>query len=290
MLGEKSIGSEFIAKKKSASWKDAVRKGMDTVFPHLEAVSLKENFYHPRNPIVRKVVEGLSVLGAPDIKISGKENIEKALETTNGKNLVFVMRHLSNFDTAAVELALKRAGFKEIVSKLIFLQGIKLDKNPVTKVFQGAFNRIKVWPPSLPAKNGEEKIKRREMMKKSLKSSKRALEEGHVLGIYCEGGRSYDALLKPAEPTAIHYLTLQPDTIAIPVTIRGTNKVLPPGAFIIFPAAPVKVDFGEPINITSLMKEYEHLPRPHEKYKKIGDFIMKKIAQKLPEKLRGHYA
>lgn len=284
MMGEIFVG------KKSASWKNLIEKGLDVVFPHLQAVPLKESFYHPRNPIVGKITDAMSIWGAPDIKISGKENVEEAIGITDGKNLVFVMRHLSNFDTAAVQLALKRIGFGKIVSKLIFLQGIKLDKNPVTKVFQKAFNRIKVWPPSLPAKSEEEKIKRKKMMKESLESSKKALKEGHVLGIYCEGGRSYDALLKPVEPAAIHYLTLQPNTIVIPVTIRGTNRVLPPGAWLIFPAAPVKIDFGEPINITTLMKECEKLPHHREKYKKVGDFIMKKIAKKLPEHLRGAYS
>jgi 1-acyl-sn-glycerol-3-phosphate acyltransferase len=276
--------------KKSSPWKDATITVFDRIFPHLEAVPLKKDFYYPKNPVLAKIAEGLSIWGAPDIRVSGKENIEDAIKISKGKNMAFVMRHISHFDTPAVERALRKLGFGEIVDKLIFLQGTKLDKTPIASNFLWSFNRIKVWPPGVPADSEKEKIERWKMTEESLNSTKKALEKGYSIGIYCEGGRSYDGTLKPAEPAAIHYLTLQPDTIAIPVTIRRTNGVLPRGSWLIFPAAPVDVNFGEPINITSLMEEYKHVPRHHERYRKIGDYIMRKIAQKLPEKFRGVYA
>ncbi|OGH25120.1 MAG: hypothetical protein A3B47_03430 [Candidatus Levybacteria bacterium RIFCSPLOWO2_01_FULL_39_24] len=249
---------------------------------------LKRKFFHRKQIIVEKIVEGLGIFGAPDIRVGGKENLEKALELTKGKNLAFVMNHTSNFDTPALERSLKKIGFGEIVPKLIYLQGIKLDKNPVAKIFLGGFNRIRVWPPNLPAENETEKIERKKMTRESLESAKRALGEGYFLGIYCEGGRSYNGKLKEVEPAAIHYLTMQPDTIVIPVAIRETDKVLPRGSFIIFPAAPVNVNFGEPIIISFLLQEYQNLPND-EKHKKIGDFIMGKIAKQLPEEYRGVY-
>jgi 1-acyl-sn-glycerol-3-phosphate acyltransferase len=249
---------------------------------------IRNKFFHPKQLIVGKIVEGLSLVGAPDILVCGKENLEKAMEITKGKNLIFMLRHISNFDTPAFELALRRAGFGEIVPRLIYLQGIKLDRNPVSKIFQGAFNRIKVWPPSLnesEKENGE----RVAMTKKSLESSKKALEKGYILGIYGEGGRSYTGELKQLEPAVIHYLTLQPNTVVLPVAISGTDNVLPPGSFVILPTDRVKIDFAEPINVDSLVKEHKHL-KPHERRKKIADFIGRNIAKRLRPRERGAYS
>lgn len=239
-------------------------------------------------PVVRRIVEGLTFLVAPDIQVNGKENLKEAITVTGGKNLIFMLNHLSNFDTPAFELSLRRAGFGEIVPKLIYLQGIKLDRNPVAKIFLGAFNRIRVWPPSLPVKNEKEKEERQTMTRKSLDSSKKALQEGYILAIYGQGGRSYSGKLTPAEPAVIHYLTLQPNTVVVPVAISGTEEVLPPGSFILLPAQ-ITVDFGEPIRVNSLMKEYQNFPR-HERRKRIADFIMRDIAKRLPPKYRGVYS
>lgn len=233
-------------------------------------------------------MEGFTLWGAPDIHVGGRGNLKEAIRLTDGRNLIFMLNHISNFDTSAFEMALRRMGFEEIVQKLIFLQGIKLDRNPAASLFLGGFNRIKVWPPNLDPKNEKEEKERIKLTRESLMLSKRALQEGFALGIYIQGGRSYTGKLTPAEPATIGYATLLPNTIIVPVGISGTEKVMPHRSPLPFPVSKVSVNFGEPINMDSLLKNYQNLPN-YKKRKEVADFIMRKIAYRLPEEYRGIY-
>ena len=172
--------------------------------------------------------------------------------------------------------------------KVIYLQGIKLDKNPIAKLLLPAYKRIKVWPPSLPANSKRAMLKRTAMLRESLTFSKRALNEDHNLAIYAEGGRSYHAKLKKGEAAIAHYLQINPNAIIVPVSISGTEKIMPPGSFLIF-SRPATVSFGEPIEVKFLNEKFKDLPN-NERREKIVDYIMHKIAERLPEKYRGVYS
>jgi 1-acyl-sn-glycerol-3-phosphate acyltransferase len=247
---------------------------------------LKRKFFHKREPVMQMVVEGLTALTAPTIKVGGKENLKKAIETNQGRNIVFIANHLSNFDASAILQVLRRTGFGEIAEKLIFLQGIKLNKTPVANILLQGFNVIPVWPPTLTPKNKEEEEKRMALTRESLIDAKKALKQGYNLLIFAEGGRSRDGTLGEAEPAITSYLTLEPGTQVVPVAISGTEEALPPGGIIPRPSVKIRVDFGKPIDIASLMTEYKNISH-HERKKRIMDLTMRNIAKLLPAKYRG---
>jgi 1-acyl-sn-glycerol-3-phosphate acyltransferase len=244
--------------------------------------------FHP----VKKTVEILANIYAPNIEIGGKENLEEARrQLGEGKKLIFMSNHLSNFDTPVLDKALKETGFNDIRQKLIYLQGIKLDQDPRTKIFLGAFKRIKVWPPTLKPKNEKEEAQYKSLTRESLEFSKKALSRGYHLGIFPEGGRSYSGQLKEGKATVAHYLELIPNTIVLPVSIYGTEEVMPiKNKFLPnFNHAHVTITFGKLISLESLNQEYGNLHHS-ERNNQIIDVIMKSIAQNLPEKYRGTYS
>lgn len=264
-----------------------------TIFEAPEKLSkrqkIKKNFFYIKDQFIpKKITEFLTFIFASNLEIKGKENLKKTHEMTNNKQIIFISNHLSNFDAPAFEYALTATEFGEMKEKVIYLQGIKLDKNPAVKFFLGSFKRIKVWPTSLPPRNAKEKRERSKMIKDSLTSSEKALQENYNLVIFAEGGRSYNGKLKEGEPAVTHYLNLHPDAVVVPVSISGTEKILPRGSIILVPL-PATITFGEPIEVKALDEMFKHLPNG-EKRKPTIDFIMGKIAQNLPEKYRGVYA
>lgn len=249
-----------------------------------------EAFYHKRQRIPQAITETLAFMFAHDIEIGGEENLTEARRQAGDKNMVFVLNHLSNFDTSAFLRSLKLAGCEEIIPNLIFFQGVKLDRNPISKFLIGSVNKIKVWPTSINAKAEKKKGERITMIRKSLECSKKALNDGYNLVIYAEGTRSRSGGLQQAESAVAHFFELVPDTTIMPVAICGTEKILPPGSPIPIPSLdPIAVNFGQPIRMDDLSMKYSHLPRS-ERRKETIDFIMGRIAQNLPSEYRGKYA
>jgi 1-acyl-sn-glycerol-3-phosphate acyltransferase len=245
-------------------------------------------FYIKDQFIPKKMTEAATSFFASRLKVEGKENLEKTHKLTGDKRIVYALNHLSNFDAPAFLHSLSTMGYEEMKQKIIFLQGIKLDRNPAVKLFLMSFNRIKVWPTSLSPKNEKEKHKRTAITKNSLASAEKALQENYNLAIYAEGGRSYNAKLKNGEPAVAHFFELHPDTVIVPVSIYGTEKIMPVGR--LWPSRhPATIAFGEPIEAKSLTGMFEHLPN-NKKNKEVVDYVMKKIAEKLPEKYRGVYS
>jgi len=240
-------------------------------------------FYISDQWIARKITEAATSFFGSRVNVEGKENLEKI----HKRKKIYALNHLSNFDAPAFLQSLSTVDEK-MKEKIIFLQGIKLDRNPAVKLLLMSFNRIKVWPASLPPKNEKEKHKRTTMTRDSLTSAKKALQENYNLAIYVEGGRSYNAKLKEGESPVTHFFELDPDTVIVPVSIYGTEKIMPVGRF--WPSRhPATITFGEPIEAKSLIEMYKHL-RSDKRHKAVIDYVMGKIAQNLPEGYRGVYA
>lgn len=250
---------------------------------------IKKKFYYIKDHIVpKKMTEIISSVIASKLKIEGKENLDETYRITKGKQIIFILNHLSNIDTFIFRHALTKAKHEEMRENTIFLQGIKLDRNPAAKLFLKAVPRIKVWPPSLVPKNNKEIKKRRAMNKESLVFSRKALQKGRNLAIYAEGGRSYDSKLKKVESAIAHYIDLSPDAIVVPVSISGTEHIMPRRKLIPQPY-PAIIVFGKPIEAKSLKEMFIHLSN-NERREKTMNFIMGKLAQNLPENYRGAYS
>src|SRR6202165_4617953 len=81
----------------------------------------------------------------------------------------------------------------------------------------------------------------------SVRDSVKALEQGLNMTIYIEGKRSFDGKLLPFKKGPF-YLAEECKVPVVPITISGTEKVMPKGRFAIRPGtATVTVEFHDPI-------------------------------------------
>ncbi|MDP9463455.1 MAG: 1-acyl-sn-glycerol-3-phosphate acyltransferase [Actinomycetota bacterium] len=78
----------------------------------------------------------------------------------------------------------------------------------------------------------------------------KALEQGHVLGIYPEGTRSRDGLLHRGH-TGVAQLALMTGAAVVPVGLVGTDRIQPIGARLPRPFRRAEIRFGPPLDPAS---------------------------------------
>ncbi len=102
----------------------------------------------------------------------------------------------------------------------------------------------------------------------------RALQEGHVCGIFPEGGRTHDGLLEePKEGAAT--LALRTGAPLVPVTICGAYGAWGRGRPLPRPA-PISLCFGEPLHVRRRVDAPK--ATPHERRREVTFELMSRIA------------
>lgn len=76
----------------------------------------------------------------------------------------------------------------------------------------------------------------------------RALQHGHAVGIFPEGGRTLDGLITPPRP-GVGALAINSGAPVVPVTIDGAYDAWPAGQSLPRPA-PIQLVFGAPISFS----------------------------------------
>jgi 1-acyl-sn-glycerol-3-phosphate acyltransferase len=108
----------------------------------------------------------------------------------------------------------------------------------------------------------------------ALDTAASVLEEGKLFGIFPEGTRSRDGNLHRGR-TGIARLALRTGAPVIPVGIRGTDRIQPPGASIPRLFRGCEVSFGPPIPV----EHYRNRSREPGVYRGLTDEIMYAICQ-----------
>jgi 1-acyl-sn-glycerol-3-phosphate acyltransferase len=118
----------------------------------------------------------------------------------------------------------------------------------------------------------------------ALRAARGILRRGEPVLIFPEGTRSLAASMQPALPGAAAVAVLSGAPL-VPVAITGTEHIRFPSVFLrgLWRARPyVRVEFGQPftlpLELTSASKAME-----------ASDFIMRRVAELLPESYRGAY-
>jgi 1-acyl-sn-glycerol-3-phosphate acyltransferase len=107
----------------------------------------------------------------------------------------------------------------------------------------------------------------------ALASARKILGDGELFGIYPEGTRSHDGRLYRGR-TGVARLALETGVPVIPVAVRGTDVVAPPGKKFGTFTRPV-VRFGKPLDFS----RYEGLEKDRYILRAITDEIMYEIMQ-----------
>lgn len=198
-----------------------------------------------------------------NINIAGGENL-KGIKTPT----IFVSNHLSNSDGLVLDKALKEID-------PTFVAGEKLSNNAVTSI---GINVIKTTniKPNTADKEGLEKIVK-------------LVKQGESLLIFPEGTRSRVNSLIEAKK-GILLIARMTGAPIVPIGLHGTEKLLPINKegnmrMETFDYADVYVNIG---------KQFEFHKRANEQDKKEYEdftinYIMKKIAELLPDNYRGVY-
>jgi len=237
----------------------------------------------------RIIVEGLTDVFAYPIYVYGIENLDTTQKLTmEGKKIVMFSNHLSWADPPVTMAALKRNGFAEMAEMITTIAGVKLHTDPVRNFLGAPYDVIPIWSPFTEPKNQEEKEIRLQMHKKALRKAEETLKIGRHLLAYPEATRSRTQKLTIGQPGITHYLTLVENTFVLPIGIYGTEKILPVGTWL--PNGnKASVTFGEPIEVASVEKMFEHIKNREERRRLIVDYFMYRIANCLPKNSQGVY-
>jgi len=146
------------------------------------------------------------------------------------------------------------------------------------ELFHSLFLRLWLrWAGSLPLQR-DGKVREKQRI---LESAKKALQEGLILGMFPEGGRSHDGKLRKAKPGSA-VIASKTDVPLLPVGVVGTDKIH--GISWLWKRPPIVVKIGKPFK----------LPPTNNKISKaqmqlLTMQLMREIAALLPPEYQGAY-
>lgn len=152
------------------------------------------------------------------LEVIGQENIPKE------GGVIIASNHVSYLDPPVLGVSINR--------KTTFMAREGLFKIPILNIFVKSF--------SFPVRRGK-------TQPSTIKEAVRRLNNGELIVIFPEGGRSPDGkLMEPKRGIGV-IAGISRATI-VPAFISGTEKALPVGAKFLHPAR-IKVIFGKPIKV-----------------------------------------
>lgn len=213
-------------------------------------------------PIAGKLIGGCLNKYA-DLNVYGLDKIKK-----EEGSFIFIGNHLSNADGLVLDKVLQKE------YDPYFIAGVKLNDEALTNIGTRLVKNIKIKPNSAD----------RESLSKIVK----AVKGGENIVIFPEGTRSRNAKMIEAKKGIILIARLTKAKI-VPFGMTGTEKLMPindenMGAEK-FHHSKVNIKFGTPIDLPKKEKD----EGKHEYEERALNYLMKNIANLLPEDYRGVY-
>jgi 1-acyl-sn-glycerol-3-phosphate acyltransferase len=174
--------------------------------------------------IIHRWAELVCKLAGVRLNVTGKENLKHL------RSMIIVSNHLSHFDIPVLYLALPMS-FRMVAK-------IELFKIPF---FGRAMRALNFVPVERQSSEGA---------KSAVAAMKRRFDRGETIWIAAEGTRFNGEGVGTFKSGAFH-MAMQTGTPVVPVSIFGTQKVLPKGGFLISwrePSPEVCVHIGAPVS------------------------------------------
>jgi 1-acyl-sn-glycerol-3-phosphate acyltransferase len=201
----------------------------------------------------------LKLVLAPFVRLFGRPQVEGLHHVPEDGPVILAGNHLSFSDSLFLILVLRR--------KVTFLAK---DEYFSTRGLRGWFMR------RFFTAAGQIPVDRKHAGRAaaSLRQATRILEQGQAWGIYPEGSRSPDGRLHRGK-TGVMRVALATGAPVVPVVIRGSDRVNPPGTLIWRPGR-VHITFCPPMDLTP----YRDRPRNQALLRELTDQLMRILAER----------
>jgi glycerol-3-phosphate O-acyltransferase len=175
-----------------------------------------ENIFQPAHKVNRDLLfEIVNMSHLEGSTILGVENLIKLYDLAKkGKSCLILSEHVSNLDVPSMFVRFYEYPddrMKEIFEKIIFIAGVKLNENPIVKLYTEMFTRVVIYPiRSLSEKQDKEEYKdevdlAKKINLRSTRKIKELREQGNIFVMY-PGGTRYrpwkPETKKPVKETA----------------------------------------------------------------------------------------
>ena len=213
---------------------------------------------------ITKILVNKFIRKYANIKIEGFEEIKN----TKGP-IIFICNHLSNADGLILDKILKEN------YDPTFVAGIKLSNDPITKFGTMMIKNVGIKPNSAD--------------KEAITKIVKLVKGGENLMIFPEGTRSRTGAMIEGKKGILLIARLTKATI-VPIGMTGTEILLPINMSgdmggEKFNYADININFGTPISLPKKDKDEDK----HEYDERCMEYIMKSIANLLPESYKGVY-
>ncbi|MFU7515434.1 lysophospholipid acyltransferase family protein [Clostridium sp. HCS.1] len=199
-----------------------------------------------------------------NIKVEGFEKIENVESP-----VIFICNHLSNADGLVLDKILKEK------FDPTFVAGVKLSNDPITRLGTMIIKNVGIKPNSAD--------------KEAITKMVKLVRGGENLMIFPEGTRSRTGAMIEGKKGILLIARLTKAKI-IPIGMTGSEILLPINkngdmGGEKFNYSDININFGEPLSLPAKEKDEDK----HEYDDRCMEYIMKSIANLLPEKYRGIY-
>ncbi|MCE9499092.1 MAG: 1-acyl-sn-glycerol-3-phosphate acyltransferase, partial [Leptospira sp.] len=227
-----------------------------------------------------------------NFRVEGIENL-KLMNRIMGKYpITLISNHLSHLDAPAIFQLLYTSGEegKKLAENMIFIAGRLAFEPDFTRLGLYMFGTLLVCSKKDMSDNPSLSDLMTKINMRSFRQSQKLQQEGKVISIFPEGTRSRDGRLMPFVDTVYHYVA---NKVVLPISLEGTEKILPTSGFLFNPAQG-RLVVGKPVLVGELSKkQMEGFPAEIEqiKFPEIGDkkqFLIDNLALLVGSNLHKH--
>ncbi len=227
-----------------------------------------------------------------NFKVVGLENLELIDKVIGKYPVTLISNHLSHLDAPGIFHLLYTSGElgKKIAEKIVFIAGRLAFEPDFTRLGLYMFGTLLVCSKRDMSDNPSLSDLMTKINMRAFRLSQKLQSDGKIISIFPEGTRSRDGRLMPFVDTVYHYVA---NKVVIPISLEGTDKILPTSGFL-FNAARGKLVIGKPVLVGDIKRkaggeildELEHIEFPE-----IGDkkqFLIDNLALLVGSNLSKH--
>lgn len=225
-----------------------------------------------------------------NFKVEGLENLETVEKLIGKFPITLISNHLSHLDAPAIFQMLYASGplGKHVAEQMVFIAGRLAFEPDFTRLGLYMFGTLLVCSQKDMADNPSLSDLMTKINMRAFRQSQKLQGEGKIISIFPEGTRSRDGRLMPFVDTVYHYVA---NKIVLPISLEGTDKILPTSGFLFNPANG-KLVIGKPVIVGHLHSKHK-LPVDIEeiKFPVVGDkkqFLIDNLALLVGSNLSRH--